>query len=159
MGQEIERKFLVIGDSWRTETPVTLRQGYLANEISRSVRIRTDRSNGYLTVKGKAVGAVRPEFEYAIPLSEANEMLDRLCLSPLITKRRHYVAIGGKRWEIDEFLEENRGLVVAEIELQEEDETFDRPPWLGQEVTNDPRYLNANLVNHPFSAWNSHDSL
>ena len=154
MGKEIERKFLVEGDEWRGESKGTrIRQGYLVTELERSVRVRVRGETGTLTVKGESRGAVRAEYEYAIPKDDAEAMIDDLCLRPLIEKTRHVVAHGGQVWEIDVFEGDNAGLVVAELELDDEDESFERPPWLGDEVTDDPRYYNANLVENPFRTW------
>lgn len=154
MGIEIERKFLLRGDAWRAlGEPVLLRQGYLSSNKDRVVRVRIEGGQGVLTIKGRTVGASRGEWEYPIPLDEASELLDGLCERPLIEKYRCRIAIGPHVWEVDEFLGANAGLVVAEIELTAEDEAFDRPGWIGEEVTDDVRYLNANLIKHPFSAW------
>jgi len=154
MGQEIERKYLVRGDAWRRLAEGTVyRQGYLSTVKERTVRVRTMGDRGFLTVKGITVGATRTEFEYAIPLDDADRMLDELCLRPLIEKTRYLVTHGGHEWEIDEFTGENAGLVVAEVELDSEDEAIALPEWIGDEVTHDPRYFNANLIAHPFTAW------
>lgn len=154
MGQEIERKYLVRGDAWRHLAEGTVyRQGYLSTVKERTVRVRTMGDRGFLTVKGITVGATRTEFEYAIPLDDADRMLDELCLRPLIEKTRYLVTHGGHEWEIDEFTGENAGLVVAEVELDSEDEAIALPEWIGDEVTHDPRYFNANLIAHPFTAW------
>ncbi len=153
MGKEIERKFLVVAMDYRCVSPQVLRQGYLNRDKQRNVRVRTDGQSGYLTVKGLQVGLTRAEFEYRIPLADANQMLDTMCEQPLIAKQRYVVEYRGKKWEVDEFLGVNEGLVVAEVELSVEDEQLEKPPWVGQEVTYQTRYLNANLVDHPFSTW------
>jgi CYTH domain-containing protein len=153
MGLEIERKFLVLNDNWRTDEGTILRQGYLTAEIERAVRVRTIGDKAFLTIKSFTVGAVRLEFEYEIPFDDANEMLDKLCLTPLVEKVRHEVEFAGHVWEIDEFFGDNEGLLVAEIELQTEDEVFAKPDWLGAEVTDDPRYFNSNLVLRPYTTW------
>lgn len=154
MGVEIERKFLLVGDGWRAlGQPVLLRQGYLSSHKDRVVRVRIEGEQAVMTVKGRTVGASRGEWEYAIPMADAVELLDGLCEQPLIEKYRRRIAIGPHVWEVDEFLGANAGLVVAEIELGAEDEAFDKPDWVGEEVTDDKRYLNANLIKHPFSAW------
>jgi CYTH domain-containing protein len=153
MGQEIERKFLVANDAWRTGAGTLIRQGYLHNEIDGTVRVRTKGERAYLTIKGNTIGITRSEFEYEIPLGDASQILDELCLKPLIEKIRYEVKVGGFKWEIDEFLEENAGLVVAEIELEEESQEFPKPDWLGREVSDDFRYQNANLVKMPYSKW------
>lgn len=153
MGLEIERKFLVKNDSWRTVEGTPFRQGYLSSNLHRVVRVRTMGERAVLTVKGLNIGAVRHEFEYEIPLDDANDMLDNLCERPLIEKTRYKVKIAGHTWEIDEFWGENAGLVVAELELQSVDEVFEKPDWLGEEVTDDPRYFNSNLVLRPYTTW------
>lgn len=154
MGTEIERKFLVTGDGWRDDSTSTpFRQGYLSTVKERTVRVRAAGDNGWLTIKGITVGASRTEFEYVIPLDDANAMLDELCERPIIEKTRHVVDVDGTTWEIDEFSGVNQGLVVAEVELDNADETFTPPDWLGEEVTDDPRYFNANLIAHPYSEW------
>jgi adenylate cyclase len=154
MGEEIERKFLVVGDDWREGTSkMRYRQGFLSTEPARTVRVRVAGPRGTITVKGKNVGARRAEFEYEIPVADAERMLDTLCKRPLIEKVRYTVTIGSHTWEIDVFEGDNAGLVVAEIELGSELETFERPEWLGDEVTDDPRYYNSNLVANPYRAW------
>ena len=154
MGREIERKFLVTGDAWRTGNGTLIRQGYLCNEINGTARVRTKGERAYLTIKSGMTGITRTEFEYEIPLREANQMLDEICQKPLIEKVRHLVNVGEFTWEIDEFLGDNSGLVVAEIELEDEYQKFPKPDWLGKEVSDDARYLNANLVKKPYSTWN-----
>jgi len=148
MGREIERKFLLSSDDWRSAARGSehLRQGYLVAERGRSVRVRIAGERAALTIKGETQGATRPEFEYAIPVEDAEAMLDGLCLRPVIEKVRHRVEHDGHVWEIDEFGGEHEGLVVAELELDAESESFARPEWIGDEVTDDPRYYNANLV-------------
>jgi len=154
MAREIERKFLLNGEAWREGASSTLyRQGYLNSAKERTVRIRTVGDKAFLTIKGVTVGATRAEYEYPIPPGDCNEMLDTLAEKPLIEKKRYKVRHGGLTWEIDEFFGENRGLIVAEVELESEDQPFDRPSWLGQEVTGDPRYFNSSLIKHPFSKW------
>ena len=154
MGVEIERKFLVDGDAWRTLGEATLlRQGYLSADPARTVRVRIDGERAFLTIKGKSVGASRGEWEYPIPVAEAAELLDGLCQQPLVEKVRRRIALGPHTWEVDEFLGVNAGLVVAEIELASEDEAFDKPDWIGREVTGETRYFNSNLIRHPYSQW------
>ena len=154
MGVEIERKFLVQGDAWKTlGEPVFFRQGYLSSQKERTVRVRIEGDRAVITIKGKSVGAVRGEWEYPIPVQDAAELLDGLCEQPLIEKYRRKIAVGAHVWEVDEFLGANAGLVVAEIELRAEDEAFDKPEWIVDEVTDDARYYNSNLVRHPFSNW------
>lgn len=154
MGMEIERKFLLKNDDWKKGAEgVTYRQGYLSTVKERTVRVRTIAEKGFLTIKGMTRGMTRSEFEYDIPLDDANYMLDALCEKPLIEKKRFKIALEGLTWEIDEFFGENKGLVLAEVELESEDQDIEMPPWIGEEVTGDPRYFNANLVRHPYSTW------
>jgi CYTH domain-containing protein len=154
MAIEIERKFLVTGDAWKTAAEgVLYRQGYLSTDKARTVRVRIAGARAFLTVKGLASGIARPEFEYEIPLGDAAAMLDGLCLKPLIEKRRYTLECKGMRWEVDEFFGENRGLVVAEVELDSADQSIELPDWVGREVTDDARYFNSNLIAHPFSQW------
>jgi adenylate cyclase len=152
MAVEIERKFLVVGDGWRAASPVFYSQGYLNRDKARTVRVRVAGEEAFLTIKGVSVGASRAEFEYPIPPWDARELL-RLCEQPLIEKNRRKILHQGFVWEVDEFLGENRGLVVAEIELPTEDTVFTRPDWVGEEVTNDARYFNSNLSHTPFASW------
>lgn len=155
MGIEIEKKFLLKNDNWKPlATGVDYCQGYLSTEKNRTVRLRTIGEKGYLTIKGKSEGAVRQEFEYEIPVSDAQQMLNELCEQPLISKRRYQIEIGKYIWEVDEFSGENEGLCVAEIELEHESQEFVVPDWIGKEVTGDPRYFNSNLVKNPYSLWN-----
>jgi len=154
MAQEIERKFLVKGDSWRALAKgTTYRQGYLNSVKERTVRIRTVGDKAFLTIKGLTVGATRTEYEYEIPMADCNAMLDALAERPLIEKKRYKVGFGGLTWEIDEFFGENAGLIVAEVELKSEDQAFKKPDWVDDEVTGDPRYFNANLIKHPYTKW------
>lgn len=153
MGVEIERKFLVCNEDWRSlGIPVQYAQGYLAADGVRTVRIRIAGNDGFLTIKGASAGISRLEYEYAIPASDALEML-RLCTIPVITKYRTKIPYKGKIWEVDEFEGENEGLIMAEIELASEDESFDIPPWIGLEVTGDLRYFNSQLSVNPFRNW------
>lgn len=154
MPQEIERKFLLRGDDWRSAPAVHIRQGYLSREAARTVRVRTSGDGAWLTIKGKSQGAVRAEFEYAIPLADANTLLE-LCERPLIEKNRHIIDYAGFTWEVDEFFGANQGLIVAEIELESEDQKFELPPWIGDEVTDDPRYYNSQLSLKPYSEWSN----
>ena len=154
MGVEIERKFLLQGDAWRgLGQAVLLRQGYLSSARERVVRVRIEGEQAMLTIKGANVGATRGEWEYPIPLADAVELLDGLCEQPLIEKVRHRIEHAGMVWEVDEFLGANAGLMVAEIELASEDQPFEKPDWIGAEVSGDARYYNANLIRHPFSQW------
>jgi adenylate cyclase len=155
MPTEIERKFLLANDSWRKQicSSTLLRQGYLANTRRASVRVRLAGDAGWLSVKAMTPGRARAEYEAAIPKDDANEMLDRLCEGALVEKWRHIVVHDGNEWEIDEFLGENAGLVVAELELDAEDQPFAVPSWLGDEVTHDQRYYNFKLSSHPWRRW------
>jgi adenylate cyclase len=154
MGVEIERKFLLRGDAWRgLGEPVLLRQGYLSSQPDRVVRVRTEGDKGTITIKGRSAGAARGEWEYEIPLADANDLLDQLAEKPLIEKYRRRIAFAGNVWEVDEFLGENQGLMFAEIELAAQDQPFDKPDWIGEEVTHDRRYYNSSLVTLPFSKW------
>lgn len=154
MGIEIERKFLPASDDWRSlGEPVLVRQGYLTSDPLRTVRVRIYGDEGFLTIKSKSEGASRGEWEYPIPQQDASELLDRLCERPLVEKYRRRIAHAGFTWEVDEFLGDNAGLVVAEIELPAEDAVFERPGWIGQEVTGDKRYYNSNLIRSPYSTW------
>jgi adenylate cyclase len=152
MGIEIERKFLVVGDAWRGAPARPYAQGYLNRDEQRTVRVRIVEDAGWLTVKGANAGATRAEFEYPIPVADARQLLE-LCDGPLVRKLRRVFVHAGATWEIDEFLGDNAGLVVAEIELAGEDAAFETPPWLGAEVTHDPRYFNSNLAAAPWSTW------
>ena len=155
MPKEVERKFLTIGTDWKASvvSKQSIRQGYLCANRDRSVRVRATDDNAWITIKGALQGITREEFEYAIPLEDALEMLHTLCLPHNIEKTRYRVGVQGAMWEIDEFLGANAGLVVAEIELQTDDEAIALPAWVGEEVSRDVRYLNANLARHPYSEW------
>jgi CYTH domain-containing protein len=154
MAKEIERKFLVKSDAWRTLAEgVLYRQGYLNSVKERTVRIRTVGNEAFLTIKGLTVGATRSEYEYSIPLADCNAMLDTLAEKPIIEKKRYKIQNDGLTWEVDEFFGENQGLIVAEVELQSENQSFTKPDWIGEEVTGDPRYFNANLIKHPYTKW------
>lgn len=154
VGWEIERKFLVIGDAWRMLAGGHLcRQGYLSIAKERTVRVRTYRGQGAITVKGLSRGPRRREYEYPIPLADAEAMLDHLCRRPLIEKNRHRIVCRKLLWEVDEFFGSNEGLIVAEVELADPFQHVSKPDWIGQEVTHDPRYFNANLVFNPYQSW------
>lgn len=155
MGLEIEKKFLIKDDSWKNQITagVYYRQGYISSHPDRVVRIRTIENMAYLTIKGKTMGAVRSEYEYEIPYEEAIEMLTQLCEKPLVEKTRYKLMYNNLLWEIDEFEAENKGLVVAEVELEDEFQPIDLPPWIGEEVTMQPKYYNASLIRNPFSSW------
>lgn len=155
MGLEIERKFLPASEAWRNEVSDSQRiaQGYISRGERTAVRVRIQGDRAELNIKHSIDGIHRLEYEYPLPLADAQEMLDKVALRPLIDKTRHHVRRGEHLWEIDEFHGENAGLVVAEIELAHADESFDLPDWLGDEVSTDQRYYNSNLSRHPFSKW------
>jgi len=155
MATEIERKFLVRDDSWREQAQpgVRLMQGYLASTPSVTVRARLKGEQGVLTIKGATRGISRSEYEYLIPAEDAKAMLSELAETAIIDKTRYLVPCGAHTWELDLFAGDNAGLVLAEVELSAEDEAFERPNWLGDEVSDDPRYYNANLARHPFRSW------
>lgn len=154
MGIETERKYLVKGDDWKKQGKGQFyQQGYLSSHPDRTVRVRTAGNSGYLTIKGRTTGASRSEYEYPIPYPDAQEMLDQLCEKPIIKKIRYRIDYKGLVWEVDEFQGENRGLVVAEVELTDEQQLVVLPDWVDREVTAEARYYNANLVSHPFSQW------
>jgi adenylate cyclase len=150
---EIERKFLLRGDAWRAQAQRSLRmvQAYLGGERC-SIRVRIEGEEAFLNLKSRDLGTRRLEFEYPVPLEEAEHMLAAFG-GQQVAKTRHFVERGGHTWEIDEFSGDNAGLVVAEIELAAEDEAFERPDWIGAEVTMDPRYYNVNLARTPFRDW------
>ncbi|WP_346765512.1 CYTH domain-containing protein [Thioalkalivibrio sp. XN8] len=153
MGVEIERKFLVTGDGWQAGAAGRrLRQGYLSFDPERTVRVRVTGDRAWLNIKGRTEGIRRLEFEYGIPVDDAVQLL-ALCQGAVIDKTRYEVRWDGRTWEVDEFHGENAGLVVAELELRDEHEDFTRPPWLGLEVSGDPRYYNAALARNPYRAW------
>lgn len=155
MAIEIERKFLVNPTKWaQVKKPEgeNFRQAYLLTEPDRSIRIRLTPTQALLTIKGKTQGIGRSEFEYEIPMQDGIEMIDQMAVAEL-SKTRYTLKFEGKVWEIDEFFGKNEGLIVAEIELEDENETFIRPDWLGKEITNDVRYYNANLVLNPYENW------
>ncbi len=155
MGIEIEHKFLVRDDRWRqqVERSARLRQGYLTSDARCSVRVRVAGDQGFLNIKSGTLGIQRSEYEYAIPLAEAEEILDTLCEKPLLEKTRHFVRHDKHVWEIDEFAGDNAGLIVAEVELSRPDEPFARPDWLGEDVSHDIRYYNSRLARHPYNTW------
>ncbi len=155
MTKEIERKFLVSSDGWRSGTVGKLYcQGYIATaKRAQSVRVRIAGDQGYLTIKGPVNGFSRAEFEYPIPVSDAREILETLCIQPLIKKVRYRLPIGELVWEIDEFEGENVGLVIAEVELASESQPVDLPEWIGAEVSGQAKYYNASLVKNPYSQW------
>lgn len=155
MGVEIERKYRVRGGGWRSESRRTrqIAQGYLSTDADATVRVRVDDDRGILTVKGRARGLVRSEFEYEIPVEDARKMLEEFCAQRRVEKIRHEVEVGDHLWVVDEFRGANQGLVVAEVELARPDEAFDRPDWLGEEVTGEVRYYNARLAERPYRDW------
>lgn len=156
MGIEIERKFLINLDKWfPPENGLLYRQGYINTINGNTVRVRVVAHQGYLTLKSKTKGAKRAEFEYLIPLEEAEEMLKTLCDRPLIEKIRYKIVREDLIWEIDEFLGDNQGLILAEVELKAETQQISLPEWIGEEVTHDLRYYNSNLAKNPFSQWQS----
>ncbi|NOZ13677.1 MAG: CYTH domain-containing protein [Acidobacteria bacterium] len=155
MGREIERKFLVKDTSWENEAPgIPCIQGYLSLDPDRVVRVRIMGKDARITIKSRISNRIRREFEYPIPLEDAEEMLEKLALGSLIDKTRHFIDFKGHTWEIDRFEGENSGLIIAEVELAGVDEEVELPPWIGMEVTDDPRYLNISLCQTPYSSWN-----
>ena len=157
MAVEIERKFLVIGDGWRQNAVgKPYRQGYIRTQGQATVRVRTVAQTGYITLKGPTQGISRMEYEYEIPVADANQMLTTLCDRPLIEKTRYIVHDEGMLWEVDEFSGDNSGLVLAEVELEHPQQPLTIPNWIGQEVSHDGRYFNANLARYPFSQWPTH---
>lgn len=153
MPTEIERKFLVRDTGFlEGATGIPLRQGYLSTRADATVRVRIQGERAWLTIKGKSHGATRSEYEYEIPVSDARAMLEEMCPAR-IEKTRYYLDVPPHTWEVDLFEGDNAGLVVAEIELESEDEDFIRPDWLGEEVTGDPRYYNSRLIEHPWRHW------
>ncbi len=155
MKKEIERKFLTCSESWRSEQNrrVFIRQGYLRADAGGSIRIRIVNQTAMLTLKGPSSGISRTEVEYPIPYSDAEALLNELILGKPIEKWRTRIDYGEHTWEVDEFLGENQGLILAEIELDSEEEPFNRPVWLGAEVSRDTRFFNASLAKHPYSQW------
>ncbi len=155
MGTEIERKFLLQSDAWREEVHESTRlvQGYLSRGEKSAIRVRVKGKEAHLNVKHSLDGINRLEYEYEIPLKDAEELLEHVALKPLIDKTRHCVKRGDHLWEIDEFYGDNAGLIVAEIELGDADETFEQPDWLGEDVSLDQRYYNSNLSKVPYTQW------
>jgi len=154
MNFEIERKFLVKNKKYRElADPVLYRQGFLSTNKRRVVRIRTVDNKAWLTVKSKVKNNVRKEFEYEIPFDDAQIMLNKVCKKPTIAKYRYKIELGGLTWEVDEFLTENKGLIIAEVELPTKEFPLEIPSWVGDEVSHDPKYYNSNLTKKPFSTW------
>jgi len=155
MGIEIERKFTLKNDSWRDNVKSSERliQGYLAGNDRSSIRVRVAGKKANLNIKSATLGIRRQEYEYEIPLEDANNMLERLCEKPIIDKERHLVVHEGKTWEVDEFYGENKGLIVAEIELENENEVISIPDWADKDVSHDTRYYNVCLISNPYKNW------
>ncbi len=153
MPREIERKFLLKSNAWRELADgVTYRQGYLSTVPERTVRVRIAGDDAFLTVKGRNVKNTRAEFEYSIPVVDAEQML-KLCDGPLVEKKRYEIPHAGKTWQVDEYFGDNCGLILAEVELTSESEQPEIPDWIGEEVSGDPRYYNSNLAKQPFKSW------
>lgn len=155
MPLEIEHKYLVDSKKWELVIPEKsdlIKQGYLSTDPNKTIRIRTKGNQGFITVKGKSLTASRPEYEYEIPLHEAEEMLQAFC-NQWIEKIRHYITHENKRWEVDVFHGENQGLIVAEIELESETEPYSIPEWATENITFDRRFSNSSLSVHPYSKW------
>lgn len=155
MSVEIEHKYLVKSGLWKQITPeqsVEVKQAYLSTDPNRTIRVRTIGSKAFITIKGKSIGASRPEYEYEIPVVDALQLIENFS-SHLVEKTRHYIKVDGKAWEVDEFKGLNAGLFVAEIELENDNEQYTLPLWADTEVTTDPKYANSNLALRPFSAW------
>lgn len=155
MGKEIERKYLVNHEKWkRVSKPYGqhYKQGYILLNPEKTIRIRISDIHGFITIKGKAIGLSRPEYEYEIPLDDAKELLDNFCVGSL-TKTRYKIKYKNKLWEVDEFAGDNAGLLIAEIELKSENELFDVPEWVEKEATGETKYYNANLIMNPYKNW------
>lgn len=155
MGQEIERKFLVRGNGWQSDVrrTIRMRQGYLSEGITNSVRVRMENDEAYINVKSSRDGINRLEFQYPVPPEDAASMLDNVALRPLIEKTRHEVPVADHVWEVDVFEGDNEGLIVAEVELSDAKEPFERPEWVGDEVSQDRRYYNVSLRENPYKNW------
>jgi len=155
MAIEIEHKFLLANEKWRDyiDHSAKMRQGYLTSNSNSSVRVRISGEKAWLNIKSATAGNQRYEYEYEIPVHDADEIIGNLCRKPLIEKTRHYVYQENHTWEIDEFSGENKGLIVAEIELSKQNEVFTIPNWIGKEVTDDLRYYNNKLSQHPYNIW------
>ncbi len=154
MGIEIERKFLVKSDEWKSlGNRIFYQQGYLLIDKKRTIRIRTINDKGFITIKGPANGISRSEFEYEIPVEEARVIQETLCEKPLIKKYRTKIELNNFTWEVDEFIDENEGLVIAEVELENENQKIYIPNWIGEEVTGDMKYYNSMLTKNPFTTW------
>lgn len=155
MATEIERKYLIVNDNWRdnADESTHIIQGYLGGNDKSSIRIRVHGNLANLNIKSKTLGMQRSEYEYQIPIDEAKEILESLCDKPYIEKTRYHVPYEGHVWEVDIFAGENKGLIVAELELDSPDEPFKLPNWVGMEVTEDHRYYNICLISHPYKDW------
>jgi CYTH domain-containing protein len=154
MSKEIERKFLVMDDSYKGNiVPIHIIQGFISTEKDKVVRVRIAGSRAFLTLKNDGGGITRNEFDYEIPYSDAVEIMEQMCGNDTLEKNRYIINYEGHTWEVDEFMGHNKGLVMAELELKSENEAFIKPLWLGKEVTSDVRYLNANLVRYPYKKW------
>ncbi len=155
MGVEIERKFLVVSDSWKPHVVSATRivQGYLAHTDTATVRVRVKGEKAYLTIKGTSTGISRSEYEYEIPVPEAESMLSEMAQGPVVDKVRHLIDVDGHTWELDVFAGDNAGLVMAEVELDADTEDFVVPDWAGLDVSDDARYYNVNLASNPFRNW------
>ena len=168
MGTEIERKYLVDRAAWRSQKELLQSQsstigarycqGYIPTSNGTTVRVRIIEERGFITIKSKTVGHTRAEYEYPIPLDDAQAMLDNLCLKPVIDKYRYKIAIDNLVWEVDEFLGENEGLIIAEVELESESQLVTPPAWIDREV-NDKKYFNSYLVKHPYSTWKNKEQI
>ena len=155
MPVEIERKYLLRNNDWRLQADegTAYVQGYLIGSKQASVRLRIEGDKAFLNIKSATLSVSRKEYEYPVPMEEAQEILDTLCEAPLIEKTRYFIHQDGLKWEIDEFSGENQGLIVAEVELDSEDQQIELPSWCGKEVSDDPRYYNVSLVKQPYSKW------
>ena len=154
MAIEIERKFLVKEKPFSiAKRSLKINQGYVINEKSKVIRVREKGDDYFLTIKGNNIGISRLEYDFPISKEDAKELIFHFCKTTLIEKTRHYIKYKGHTWEVDEFHGKNNGLIVAEIELESEDEKFEKPDWVGEEVTQDDRYYNMNLAIHPFTSW------
>ena len=153
MGIEIERKFLIVGQPWLEYQGTYYRQGYLTTDPERTVRVRIAGEKGFLTIKGVSKGSVRSEFEYPLPLQDAEQLLEQLCPQPQVEKTRYCIDYAGHTWELDVFEGANAGLVLAEVEITTVDEQVELPAWVDREVTGDERFYNAYLTRHPYSTW------
>ncbi len=155
MAKEIERKFIVEGEKWKSEIfkSIRIRQGYVFNTGNKTLRVRITDTKAYLTMKGKTTGISRDEFEYEIPVEEAKKILDIYCENGKIEKTRHFILVGGKEWTIDEFFGDNAGLLMAEVELESEEEKIVIPGWAKKEVSHDKHFFNAYLSLHPYKQW------